>query len=303
MPVASTKPMTETPDPQLQLKKRARRRLVGAVAFAGLAAVILPMVMDEEPKQQVPDVQIKIPGQDQVPPFKPAEPPARSAGAPTAQVGDPSPAVDKPATDEPQATASKVPAAAATAAAVPGTAIAGKAVADKLAEKKAATPPAKTNGRKSAETKPAKPADKAQTPAASKPRDKATGKPAEKPAPKKADKPAETAPADETGRAGDEAQRANALLSGKTPETAPTKSGGGRHLIMAGAFANAENAKQLQARLGAAGVRAYTEVLNSPDGSKKTRVRAGPFPSREAAEKALDKMKRMGVSGVVTSRE
>jgi DedD protein len=59
--------MTETPDPQLQLKKRARRRLVGAVAFAGLAAVILPMVMDEEPKQPVQDVQIRIPGQDQLP--------------------------------------------------------------------------------------------------------------------------------------------------------------------------------------------------------------------------------------------
>ena len=47
--------MSDSPDAQLQLKKRARRRLVGAVAFAGLAAVILPMVMDEEPKQQVHD--------------------------------------------------------------------------------------------------------------------------------------------------------------------------------------------------------------------------------------------------------
>ena len=54
--------MSDSPDAQLQLKKRARRRLVGAVAFAGLAAVILPMVMDEEPKQQVQDIQIRIPG-------------------------------------------------------------------------------------------------------------------------------------------------------------------------------------------------------------------------------------------------
>ena len=57
--------MSDSPDAQLQLKKRARRRLVGAVAFAGLAAVVLPMVMDEEPKQQVQDVQIRIPGQEQ----------------------------------------------------------------------------------------------------------------------------------------------------------------------------------------------------------------------------------------------
>jgi DedD protein len=59
--------MTETSDPQLQLKKRARRRLVGAVAFAGLAAVVLPMVMDEEPRpSSVPAVAIRIPGQDEV---------------------------------------------------------------------------------------------------------------------------------------------------------------------------------------------------------------------------------------------
>jgi DedD protein len=57
--------MTESSDPQLHLKKKARRRLVGAVAIAGLAAVVLPMVMDEEPKQVVQDIQIRIPGQDQ----------------------------------------------------------------------------------------------------------------------------------------------------------------------------------------------------------------------------------------------
>ncbi|HNH23924.1 MAG TPA: SPOR domain-containing protein, partial [Accumulibacter sp.] len=86
------------------------------------------------------------------------------------------------------------------------------------------------------------------------------------------------------------------------PETAPAKKSGGQHLIMAGAFANPENARQLQTRLSAAGIHAYTEVLNSPDG-KKTRVRAGPFANREAAEKALEKMKRIGVSGVVAGRQ
>ena len=72
-------------DVDLQLKKRARRRLLGAVAFAGLAAVVLPMVMDDEPKQQIPEVQIRIPGQDQTP-FNPkiarATPPDESTLAP-----------------------------------------------------------------------------------------------------------------------------------------------------------------------------------------------------------------------------
>jgi DedD protein len=53
-------------DPQLELKKRARRRLVGAAALAVLAAIVLPMVMDQAPKQQAPvqDIQIRIPAQD-----------------------------------------------------------------------------------------------------------------------------------------------------------------------------------------------------------------------------------------------
>ena len=54
-------------DAQSQLKKRARRRLVGAVAFASVVAVVLPMVMDHEPRQTVQDVEIRIPGQDEKP--------------------------------------------------------------------------------------------------------------------------------------------------------------------------------------------------------------------------------------------
>ncbi len=51
-------------DGQLELKKRARRRLVGAAALALLAAIVLPMVMDHEPRQPAQDVQVRIPSQD-----------------------------------------------------------------------------------------------------------------------------------------------------------------------------------------------------------------------------------------------
>ena len=52
-------------DAQLELKKRARRRLVGAAALAVLAAIVLPMVMDQAPKQQpAQDIQIRIPAPD-----------------------------------------------------------------------------------------------------------------------------------------------------------------------------------------------------------------------------------------------
>ncbi|HEY8856010.1 MAG TPA: SPOR domain-containing protein [Rugosibacter sp.] len=51
-------------DPELQLKKRARRRLVGAAALALLAVIVLPMVMDHDPRPPVQDIQIKIPSRE-----------------------------------------------------------------------------------------------------------------------------------------------------------------------------------------------------------------------------------------------
>lgn len=48
----------------LELKKRSRRRLVGAAALALLAAILLPMVMDQEPRAPSQDIQITIPSRD-----------------------------------------------------------------------------------------------------------------------------------------------------------------------------------------------------------------------------------------------
>ena len=70
---------------------------------------------------------------------------------------------------------------------------------------------------------------------------------------------------------------------------------------MVGAFADPENVKKLVASINRTGVANYTEILNSPAG-KRTRVRAGPFPNREAAEKVLEKLKKIGVGGVVAGR-
>jgi DedD protein len=52
------------------LKRRGRRRLVGAVALVLLAVIILPMVFDPEPKPVNPPVSVRIPGEDEAP-FKP----------------------------------------------------------------------------------------------------------------------------------------------------------------------------------------------------------------------------------------
>src|SRR5688572_14849848 len=48
-------------DEELQLKKRARRRLVGAIVLVTAVAVVLPMVLDSEPKPVSQNVDIQIP--------------------------------------------------------------------------------------------------------------------------------------------------------------------------------------------------------------------------------------------------
>lgn len=45
----------------LELKKRSRRRLVGAAALALIAAIVLPLVMDPEPVMPQTDIQVTIP--------------------------------------------------------------------------------------------------------------------------------------------------------------------------------------------------------------------------------------------------
>lgn len=227
----------EDNDSQLHLKKRARRRLVGAVVFASVVAVVLPMIMDHQPRQVVHDVEIRIPGQDEKP-FAP-----KFAVAPVEKAAS---------TDDDRPAPESAPAA-------PGARIveAGKDKdTDKPVPEKAAERPA------------AKPE-----------------KPAEKPA-------AKTAEAD--------ARRAAALLAGQAAaEQQPAKSG--EYVILIGAFASEENVRNLKAKLGEKNIRTYTEPLDTP-GGKRTRVRAGPFPSRDAAEKALEKMKQVGVSGVISGK-
>jgi DedD protein len=65
------------------LKRRGRRRLVGAVALVLLAVVVLPWVFDPEPRPSAPPVSVRIPAENEAP-FKPKPPAEKKAVAPAA---------------------------------------------------------------------------------------------------------------------------------------------------------------------------------------------------------------------------
>jgi DedD protein len=54
-------------DPILPEKKRARRRLIGAVALVLAAVIGLPMVLDSEPKPNADEISVQIPSKDKAP--------------------------------------------------------------------------------------------------------------------------------------------------------------------------------------------------------------------------------------------
>jgi DedD protein len=68
--------------------------------------------------------------------------------------------------------------------------------------------------------------------------------------------------------------------------------------VQVGAFANAETAKSLQAKLGKQGYRAYTEKAGSV-----VRVRVGSYPTLEAAEKVKSKLEVQGMPSNVVNLE
>lgn len=210
-------------DEELQLKRRARRRLIGAIVLVTAIILVLPMVLDSEPKPIGQAVSVQIPSPD--------------SGVFTSKV---------------------VP--------LPGTPV--------------SQPPLKA-----LDVKPVSPANIAGTPSAA-PAASQEAPPMAEPEPKK---PASTAPA-----------KPRAPIAAKKPRPA-AKATSGQFVVQVIALADAERAKQMQSQIAAAGVKSYTEVVKTRKGDV-TRVRAGPFATRAAAEKAREQLKALGMSGNITAK-
>jgi len=98
------------------LKRRGRRRLVGAIALVLVAVIVLPWIFDQQPAERSP-VSVRIPAEDESP-FKPksvapAAPPKPAPAQEPATAPTPAPAPAAAPAEEPRPPAEARPAPAA----------------------------------------------------------------------------------------------------------------------------------------------------------------------------------------------
>jgi len=248
-----------------ELRRRARRRLIGAVVLALAAAVIVPMLLESDPKPLGEDVSVKIPPEDGGKFVnRLSDKSTKAAAVAPAAKSEP---VKEPAW-EPAKEAAKeaAPAAASPPEAAP-------AVTNVPAPKKSIS---------QAEQKvlgaPAKPVAAASPPAVV-------------PVPAPAPVPVPVAAPASTGSAATLAPAAATKDAGKAV-------GGESFSVQLAAFADDKGANALANKLKRATYPAYTEPLTTSKGTL-WRVRVGPYPSRDAAVEIRDKLKSEGYSGIV----
>jgi DedD protein len=253
-----------------ELRRRARRRLVGAIVLALGVAVVVPMLLETEPKPLGDDVSVNIPPVD-AGKFvnRLNDSPAKDAANAKPVVIDDMAKGSPPASGGPadvtarsQKYDTRLPDNATSSSSLPPVAQSPvqEAAVPGAAPRAPAPPEAST-----AETAPAVPSRPSQTSVGSK----------------------ESArPATATVHAPVNVARASAMHEG--------------YAVQLAAFSDDKGANSLAGRLKKAGYTAYTEPLKTSKGTL-WRVRVGPYPSREAAVAVRDKLKTEGQAGIVAA--
>jgi DedD protein len=311
-----TRARDAAPDPVLPEKKRARRRLVGAIALALAVAVGLPMLLDSEPKPLASDIAIQIPSKD-----KPADA-AQAAAVPASRV-DAADALDKSEEIVKDAPLAHAPAAKPAAVATPAAPLVAPVTSPVVAPVLAAAPqaaepkphadaakPAKDSVKESLKESSRAAEAKLEADAKAKAEAKAKAKAEEiRHAKAEADAKAEAEakarldarraaeaklaeskhakPDAEAKPKSEDAARAMAILEDKPSDT--------KYLVQVAAVATQEKVDELQGKLKEAGIKSFTQKVTTASGAL-TRIRVGPFPNKEEAEKVRAKLSKIGLS-------
>ena len=251
-----------------ELRGRARRRLIGALALVVAAVIVVPMMVDTKAPPTENATPIVVPSI--VPPAQVPQIALGQSGAVEPASGsvtsEPVPAPDDSDEFPPAADAGQIATLTPVEPAAPET--------PAPAEQKPATP-----------SEPAAKPEKPEQP--------------EKPAqPKPSAKPA-TEAVERT----DDGSVAIALLEGRKPQKPAAATTRGNYVLQIAAYTSDKDAQSRRERLVSSGVtNAYVEAANS--GGKSTyRLRVGPFPSREAAQAAQARLRALGYdNGFISSK-
>jgi len=226
-------PAGDPKDPILPEKKRARRRLIGAVALVLAAVIGLPMILDSQPKPVADDIAIQIPSKDKQVPLPRSHTPANDSATAsldaTEEMLDPADLPDR--------------------------------LDDKQAPQKAANQ--------------AEPASQAPSQAKTVESPKVVGKSAE---------------ADPVAK--------HEIKTGTKPDPKASDKKAGKYAIQVAALATKEKIDELQGKLKSGGIKSYTQKVATAAGDR-TRIRVGPFDSKEEAEKVRAKIIKLGLNGAL----
>lgn len=257
-------------------RKRARQRLLGALVLLVVGVIGFPLLFETEPRPLPADVPMglsregvaldggaagRVSGRTTEAPA--AEPAAtQSPAVPDVAQAASAPAAAASATRQAVDVAAAPAVTAGTGGAV-GTAAMGPAAAVAAAPASAVAMPAPPKATAPAET-------------AAKPAAKADSKP-----------PAATTKPAPAGQAA--ATPAPASAAAASPE-AP-----GRFVVQAGAYADPSSLRTARQKVEKLGLKTYTQVIES-NGAKRTRVRVGPYATRQEAEAAAARIKATGLA-------
>lgn len=307
--------MSSQQDELDQLRKRARRRLVGAIVMSLIAGGVMLRVLDSKPQHdmrpETVDIVSNLPGQ---PPSKPvAESPVPAGDAAQA----PQHAISAPATQHPPGPVEAAPHAAPAAPAV--VEVPAPAAAPPTPRLAAAMPTPVVES-SVAVVKPAPAAPVRETPA--KPEPKIEARPEPKPETRHEARVEVTKPEVKPEKPQDKPEEKKprethadpaAILSGKEPraeakadkpaekkaDDKPRDTGGKqRYVIQLAALSDPAKADALRQKLSGLGVAASVSRAETSKGEIH-RVRVGPFASQDEAKAVMSKLNAAGVSGIM----
>jgi len=245
------------------IRKRARHRLMGSVILVLGAVVGLPLLFDSQPRPVAIDTPIVIPDRNQAVPLAPPVA-GKSAGS-----------KERPPSIGPDQTA---PQSVKTDVANVAALDANEELVNKEGKSEVKT-----------ETKiEQKPEAKSEPKTDIKTESKADSKTDKKQEIKSDAK-------DGVKDASKDAAKAKALLDGKDVSK---PSDAVRSVVQVGAFADAAKAKEARSKLEQAGIKTYTQEIETKEG-KRIRVRVGPFASKEEADKAAEKIRKLNLPTTV----